>query len=126
MSKEVYRRLLLVVYVIWCLAPTFTMNAWVFSNMDLFLVLYLTGAYIKLHVHGKTTYNNRWNLAAALAQHGLSQRALSPCADQDFSGIPHMPGHRPAAQGHGGEAFLRGFRKLSDAWDKKHASRVAG
>lgn len=66
MSKEVYRRLLLVVFVIWCLAPTFTVNAWVFSNVDLFLVMYLTGAYIKLHVHGKTAYNNRWNLAVAL------------------------------------------------------------
>lgn len=53
MSKEVYRRLLLVVYVIWCLAPTFTVNAWVFSNVDLFLVMYLTGAYSSSTCMGK-------------------------------------------------------------------------
>lgn len=66
LSQKTYGRLLLILYVVWSVVPTITMHAWAFSNVDYFLVMYLTGAYIKLYVHGKTDYNNRWNLAAAL------------------------------------------------------------
>ncbi len=67
MRKRTFLRLLVVVYILWSVIPTFTAKAWSFSHLDFFLVMYLTGAYIKLHVHGKASYDNRWNLAAALA-----------------------------------------------------------
>ncbi len=63
MDQKTYKRLLLILYVVWPVVPTITMHAWAFSNVDYFLVMYLTGAYIRLYVHGKTTYDNRRNLA---------------------------------------------------------------
>lgn len=71
MSKRTFRRLLIIVYVLWTVIPTFAAKSWSFSDLDFFLVMYLTGAYIKLHVHQKASYDNRWNLAAALAAAAL-------------------------------------------------------
>ena len=71
MSKRTFRRLLIIVYVLWTVIPTFAAKSWSFSDLDFFLVMYLTGAYIKLHVHQKVSYDNRWNLAAALAAAAL-------------------------------------------------------
>ncbi len=53
MKKEIYLKLLGTIYIIWSILPFFmhyiTRGNWDFSNVDFFIVMYITGAYIKLH-----------------------------------------------------------------------------
>ena len=46
------------------------LRGWKFSEIDFFLVMYLIGAYIKMHV--KCNYPNRYNLFVSLAFAGMS------------------------------------------------------
>lgn len=58
LNKEDYKKLLLIVYMIWSVIPSVMLvtnflplyiRNWSFSNIDFFAVMYITGAYIKLH-----------------------------------------------------------------------------
>ena len=56
MKKETYRKMLLVMLVVWSVIPTFTKfvpTQWQFSNVDFMVVMYCIGAYIRLHVLDK-------------------------------------------------------------------------
>ena len=76
LSQKRFTQLLIVVYLLWSVLPTFTMQAWEFSRLDFFLVMYMTGAYIRLYVHGKVKYNNRWNLVVALVSAALIELSV--------------------------------------------------
>ena len=65
LDKKMYQKLLLTVLMIYTVLPTIMFRGWKFSEVDFFLVMYLIGAYIKLHVN--CTYPNRYNLFIALA-----------------------------------------------------------
>lgn len=71
LSKRTYGKMLAVVFLLWSVVPTLTLQSTIFGSMDFFLVMYITGGYIRLHVYGKTTYKNGWNLAAALTSAAL-------------------------------------------------------
>ena len=65
LNKRVYQKLLFTVLMIYTVLPTIMFRGWKFSEVDFFLVMYLIGAYIKLHVN--CTYPNRYNLFISLA-----------------------------------------------------------
>ena len=49
LDKKDYKRLLILLISIWSIVPTFSLNAWIFSKFDNFLIMYMLGAYIKLY-----------------------------------------------------------------------------
>ncbi len=69
MEKRTNRRLLLALFLLWSVIPTFTLYDWHFDERDLFPVMYLIGGYIRLHGEGK--YPNGRNLAVSLGSAGL-------------------------------------------------------
>lgn len=66
LDKKKYQGLLLTVFILWSVIPTFTGMDWEFSNLDYLLIMYLAGAYIRLHVDGEVRYKNSWNLLVSL------------------------------------------------------------
>ena len=62
---------MLTVFIIWSVLPTVTFRQIDFGEMDFFIVMYTAGAFIRLHVYGKTKYKNIWNLAIALGAAAL-------------------------------------------------------
>ncbi len=64
LKKRDYQKLLFVVVMIYTILPTMMMRGWKFSELDFFLVMYLIGAYIKLHFDFK--YKNIYNLLISL------------------------------------------------------------
>ncbi|MCD8375668.1 MAG: acyltransferase [Oscillospiraceae bacterium] len=70
LNKKVYLRLLVTFFILWSIIPTFTLNAWSFSSIDFFVIMYLTGAYIRLYGND-FAYPNKWNLWAALGSGGF-------------------------------------------------------
>ena len=82
MKKKTYQILLFAVYIVWSVFATITFQVdqvdggsaggmWSSSCFDLFLVMYMTGAYIRLYVHGKERHRNTWNLVVALTAAAL-------------------------------------------------------
>ena len=49
LDKKSYTRFLIVLLIIWSVIPTLSNYAWKFSSIDFFFVMYLIGAYIRLH-----------------------------------------------------------------------------
>ena len=70
MEKSTYKKLLFTVIVIYSVLPTIMFRGWKFSEVDFFVVMYLIGAYIRLHV--KCNYPNRYNLFISLGFASLS------------------------------------------------------
>lgn len=66
MNKKNYTIFVCILLFIWSVIPTLT-GAYDFSHMDFFLVMYILGAYIRLHIHGKTNYKNQYNLIAGVS-----------------------------------------------------------
>ena len=64
LKKKDYQKLLFVVIMIYTILPTILMRGWKFSELDFFLVMYLIGAYIKLHFDFQ--YKNIYNLLISL------------------------------------------------------------
>ena len=62
MSRKRYSLMVIILLTIWSIIPTLTNKAWSFSSLDFFLVMYIVGAYIRLHIYGKVFYKNSWNL----------------------------------------------------------------
>ena len=60
-SKSTYTCLVVIIIAIWCVVPTLTFNAWAFSSLDFFVVMYLIGGYIKRYIYGVIRYENKWN-----------------------------------------------------------------
>lgn len=61
LNKGDYKKLLFIVYLIWSIIPTAMLATnflplyirnWSFSNLDFFAVMYITGAYVRLHGNG--------------------------------------------------------------------------
>lgn len=51
LSKDIFLKLLAVLLIIWCIYPTFTAKSFDFSGIAWFVVLYLIGSFIKLHIN---------------------------------------------------------------------------
>lgn len=66
-QKEI-KRFLIVAYVIWSIIPTFLHDEWQFSTIDFFVIMYITGAYIKLYAHEKLNFKKSlWITIISLA-----------------------------------------------------------
>ncbi len=50
LSKETYLKLLIIVLILWTVYPTFTGTCFAYSEMIFFIILYLIGSFIRLHV----------------------------------------------------------------------------
>lgn len=50
LNKKQYKILLIFILLIWSFIPTFSLQAWRFSSIDFFIVMYIIGAYIRLHL----------------------------------------------------------------------------
>lgn len=51
LNKNEYKHLLFLTFIIWSVIPTITADeVWTFSNFDFFLVMFLIGGYVRLHV----------------------------------------------------------------------------
>lgn len=57
MNKKDYTILLITILIVWSIIPTFTANAWKFGDFDFFIVMYIIGAYIKLHINKKFKFS---------------------------------------------------------------------
>lgn len=90
LNKGAFARLLALMFFFWSVVPTLTFRKISFSDLDFFIVMYTAGAFIRLHIHGKVHYRNRWNLLIALcaaAFMGLSVAVfdwLGVAAGKDF------------------------------------------
>lgn len=65
LKKEQYKILIIFLILIYSIIPNFTKNAWTFSNIDLFIIMYVIGAYLRLH----TTVNkvdNKYNIIVSV------------------------------------------------------------
>ncbi len=49
LSRESYLRLTVTLLLIWSVIPTASADAWSFSDLDFFLVMYVLGGYLRLH-----------------------------------------------------------------------------
>lgn len=49
LDKKVYLRLVITLLMIWSVIPTASADAWSFSDIDFFIVMYVLGGYLKLH-----------------------------------------------------------------------------
>ncbi len=49
LDGKVYLRLVITLLLIWSVIPTASADAWTFSDIDFFLVMYILGGYLKLH-----------------------------------------------------------------------------
>ena len=67
MEKSEYLKFLVIALTVWSIIPTFFGDIADFCDFIFFAVMYFVGAYIKLYVHGKTSYKNSVNLYVALA-----------------------------------------------------------
>lgn len=65
LDKSSYKKLIIIILLIWSLIPTITKNAWTFSNLDGFIVMYIIGAYLRLYTNEETNNNNN-NLKIAV------------------------------------------------------------
>ena len=50
LSKQEYLKLLLLLFLVWCVYPTITGDNFTYSEMIFFIVLYIIGGFIRLHV----------------------------------------------------------------------------
>ena len=66
MSRKKYTAFVIVLLVSWSLMGTVT-SAYNFNQIDFFLVMYILGGYIRLHLQEMLTYKNRWNLVVGLS-----------------------------------------------------------
>ncbi len=66
MSVKRYSLLIFILLTIWSIIPTFTSYAWKMSNLDFFVVMYIIGAYIRLHIKDKAKYSNKVNIFICL------------------------------------------------------------
>ncbi len=71
MSAKRYTVFVAMLICIWSIIHTIFW-AYSFSNLDVFLIMYILGAYIRLHIHGKATYQNRWNLIVGITAAGIT------------------------------------------------------
>lgn len=65
LEKKVFLKLIITLLIIWSVFPTFT-NAWDLSQLDFFIIMYLIGAYIKLHFNNEVKYSNKIYLVIGL------------------------------------------------------------
>ena len=73
MNRKQYTLLVMILFIMYSVIPTI-INTWLFSELDFFLVLYIIGGYIKLHIYKKVTYKNQYNLLLGL----LSMLCMAP------------------------------------------------
>lgn len=66
LDREMFIKLLALMFFFWSVIPTFTFRKIDFSELDFFIVMYTVGAYIRLHVREKTTFRNQKRLMIAL------------------------------------------------------------
>ena len=73
LERKSFIRLIALIMIVWSILPSlqfFSSSfavAWDFGSIDFFLVMYVIGAYIRLHVYGKLCPDKRWYLIAALS-----------------------------------------------------------
>ncbi len=73
MDKKDYRKLLIILFIIWSVIPTLfnptavTSDVFDFGSLDFFIIMYIAGAYIRLHVTPADRIHNRRNLKGMLA-----------------------------------------------------------
>lgn len=65
LTKKSYFKFIIILIVFWSFIPSITGYKWSFSAIDYFIVVYIIGAYIKLHL--KTSYKNNINLYISLS-----------------------------------------------------------
>ncbi len=59
LDKKTFKKMIILLFVIYSIIPTFTNRAWYFSPIDNFLVMYFIGAYIRVYnIEFKKKYNN--------------------------------------------------------------------
>lgn len=61
-----YKIFLIILYIIWSLIPTLINDEWDFSNIDFFIIMYMTGAYIRLYVNNINMKKNKIVLFSSL------------------------------------------------------------
>ena len=94
LSRDKFLKLLIGLMILWSVVPTFTnfmcrvgwvkFNGWDYSNVDFFAIMYMTGAFIKLHGHTFKSYANSWNLLVAIL---ASIFILVSCALFDYASV---------------------------------------
>lgn len=63
LNKDAYLALLLIMYICWSVVPTLTRRAWEFSNIDFMVVMYMTGAYLRMYNDEKRNTGRRRGMA---------------------------------------------------------------
>lgn len=73
LDRKRFFYLLLLLLTVWSVLPSIAVldsdlsSEWRFGNLAFFIVMYLIGAFIRLHVQGRVSYPNSINLAVCLA-----------------------------------------------------------
>lgn len=79
LDRKKFTQLVVFLLVIWSVIPTLThipsanpltpsfANLWWYDDFDFFVIMYIFGAYIGLHLRDRMKYANYWNLLAMLA-----------------------------------------------------------
>ncbi len=59
LDEITFKKLLLTLFIILSIVPTFTAEAWRFSNIDIFIFMYMLGAYIRLYHDNKLSIKTK-------------------------------------------------------------------
>ena len=59
LDKITFKKLLLILFIILSIVPTCTAEAWSFSNIDIFIFMYMLGAYIRLYYDKKLSIKTK-------------------------------------------------------------------
>lgn len=64
LKKENYQKILFILFVIWTIFPLIFPYSWEYSKLDLFIIVYFIGSYIRLYFD--KSYKNKWNIIFSL------------------------------------------------------------
>lgn len=94
LSRNRFLKIIIGLMILWSVIPTFTIfmyrvgwvkfGGWDYSNVDYFAIMYMIGAFIKLHGHTYKPYANGWNLLVAVF---ASIFILASCALFDYASV---------------------------------------
>ena len=94
LNRNTFLKLIIGLMVLWCVIPTFLVFmyrvgwvkfiGWDYSNVDFFAIMYMVGAFIKLHGHTFKSYANGWNLFIAIL---ASIFIIISCALFDYASV---------------------------------------